>query len=52
MGTAVVLTGHEIQTLLPFADEVVWTVAGTTHHLGSPAEARANDAFRREYLGT
>lgn len=50
-GCAVVVTGHEIPSLLPLADEVVWTVAGTTHHLGSPERARANEAFRREYLG-
>jgi hypothetical protein len=25
--------------------------SGTTHLLGSPADARRNDQFRREYLG-
>lgn len=49
-GTAIVVTGHEIPTLLPFADEVVWSVAGTTHALGSPAAAREHDGFRRDYL--
>jgi ABC-type multidrug transport system ATPase subunit len=50
-GTAVVVTGHEIPSLLPLADEVVWCVAGTTHHLGHPVRAREHHAFRREYLG-
>lgn len=50
-GSAVVVTGHEAWELLELADDVIWNVAGTTHHLGPPAEARAHDQFRREYLG-
>ena len=50
-GCAVVLTGHEVPTLLAAADHVTWCIGGTTSELGSPAAARAHDAFRREYLG-
>jgi lipopolysaccharide export system ATP-binding protein len=51
-GCGVVVTGHEVPALLDFADEVVWLAAGTTHSLGSPAEARQHWQFRREYLGS
>jgi ABC-type lipopolysaccharide export system ATPase subunit len=50
-GAAVVVSGHEVPLLLDLADEVVWVVAGTTHGLGSPAQAREHWQFRREYLG-
>jgi ABC-type multidrug transport system ATPase subunit len=50
-GCAVLLTGHEVEWLLPLADDIVWMVAGTTHALGSPAQAARHDQFRREYLG-
>jgi ABC-type multidrug transport system ATPase subunit len=50
-GSAVLLTGHEVEDLLEIADEVIWMTAGTTHGLGSAAEARAHGQFRREYLG-
>jgi len=50
-GCAVVVTGHEVTELLELVDEVVWMTAGTTHGLGSSAQARAHDQFRREYLG-
>lgn len=50
-GTAVLLTGHEVETLLGVADTVVWMTAGTTCELGPPAAARLHDQFRREYLG-
>jgi ABC-type multidrug transport system ATPase subunit len=51
-GCGVVVTGHEVATLLDFADEVIWLTAGTTHSLGTPAEALRHWQFRREYLGT
>ncbi len=51
-GAAVLVTGHEVEDLLAIADEVIWMTAGTTHGLGSPAEARAHTQFRREYLGS
>jgi ABC-type multidrug transport system ATPase subunit len=50
-GCAVVVTGHEVDTLLAGADRVVWCTAGTTHELGTPGEALAHFQFRREYLG-
>jgi ABC-type multidrug transport system ATPase subunit len=50
-GCALVLTGHQVPQLLRLASDVVWATAGTTHHIGSPAEAATHDQFRREYLG-
>jgi len=50
-GCAVVVTGHEVRTLLPVVDQVTWCTAGTTHELGSREHAEAHEAFRREYLG-
>jgi ABC-type lipopolysaccharide export system ATPase subunit len=50
-GCAVVLTGHDVRPVMALADKIVWMVAGTTHGLGSPAEAQAHEQFRREYLG-
>jgi ABC-type multidrug transport system ATPase subunit len=50
-GAALLITGHEAETLLDTGDTVVWMTAGTTHALGSPADARGNDQFRRDYLG-
>jgi lipopolysaccharide export system ATP-binding protein len=50
-GCAVLVTGHEVSTLLDLADDVVWMTAGTTHALGPPAEAVKNGSFMRDYLG-
>jgi lipopolysaccharide export system ATP-binding protein len=50
-GCAVLVTGHEVNTVLELADEVIWQTAGTTHHLGTSEEAQRHDQFRREYLG-
>jgi hypothetical protein len=50
-GCAVVVTGHEVPTLLGACDHVTWCTAGTTYELGPPAAARAHDSFRRDYLG-
>src|SRR6185503_20509155 len=50
-GTAVVTSGHDVRSLLDVSDVVIWSVAGTTHVLGTPAEARQHDQFAREYLG-
>jgi ABC-type branched-subunit amino acid transport system ATPase component len=50
-GVAVVTTGHDTPVLLSASDVIVWSVAGTTHYLGSPADARRHHQFRREYLG-
>ncbi|MEO5590339.1 MAG: ATP-binding cassette domain-containing protein [Gemmatimonadaceae bacterium] len=51
-GVAVVITGHEVPTLLDAADHVTWCTSGTTYELGHPRVATQHDAFRREYLGT
>jgi len=51
-GTAIIITGHEIEDVLAAASDVIWVTSGTTHLLGSPAEARASHAFRRDCLGT
>jgi ABC-type multidrug transport system ATPase subunit len=50
-GAAVLVTGHEVETMLGAGDTVIWMTAGTTHILGTPDEARVHDQFRREYLG-
>lgn len=50
-GTAVVLTGHEVTTLLDVADHVTWCTNGTTYELGAPAKATQHAAFAYEYLG-
>lgn len=50
-GVAVVTSGHEVPTLLSVSDVIIWSVAGTTHHIGSPAEALTHAQFKREYLG-
>lgn len=49
-GTAVVVTGHETSEVLESADEVTLCYAGTTLGMGTPAAARNNDLFRREYF--
>ena len=49
-GTAIVVTGHEVNLLFDVADEVVWMTGGTTHLLGSVTQARDNHQFNREYL--
>jgi len=51
-GVAVVVTGHEVPTLLEAADHVTWCTSGTTYELGPPAVAVRDPAFRREYLGS
>lgn len=50
-GCAVVLSGHEVHTLLDVADHITWCESGTTQELGGPAQAKAHEQFRREYLG-
>lgn len=50
-GTALVVTGHETDIVLPLADDVVWLTAGTTHALGPPGTAILHTQFRREYFG-
>lgn len=50
-GSAIVLSGHDVEALLSVTDEVIWCVAGTTHGLGGPDEARAHAQFVKDYLG-
>lgn len=50
-GCAVVVTGHEVASLLEVADDVTWCTAGTTYSLGTPSDARRHEQFCREYLG-
>lgn len=50
-GTAVVVSGHDVSSLLTAADRVTWCTSGTTYELGSPDQACRNETFRREYLG-
>ena len=50
-GVAVVVTGHEVPTLLAAADHVTWCTAGTTYELGPPTIAERHEQFLREYLG-
>jgi ABC-type lipopolysaccharide export system ATPase subunit len=50
-GAAVVVTGHEVNQLMPFLDAITWVTSGTTHSLGSRESALRNELFRREYLG-
>ncbi|HMG70303.1 MAG TPA: ATP-binding cassette domain-containing protein [Gemmatimonadaceae bacterium] len=50
-GCAIVVSGHEMRAILPYADTVTWVTAGTTYDLGIPSEALKIENFRREYLG-
>jgi len=50
-GMAVVITGHEVPTLLHAADHISWCTNGTTYELGPPAVAVKHERFIQEYLG-
>lgn len=50
-GCALLLTGHEVELLLPLADQVIWMTAGTTHHLGTREEALGHHQFVQQYVG-
>ena len=50
-GTALVISGHDVNEIFSVSDEIIWVVAGTTHWLGSPDQARRHHQFSREYLG-
>lgn len=50
-GCAVVVTGHEVPSLLAASDHVTWCTSGTTYELGHPEAAVRDEAFCREYLG-
>lgn len=49
-GCAVVISGHEVTSLLDAADRVVWVTAGTSYELGAPGRAVENEWFQKEYL--
>lgn len=48
-GCAVVVTGHEVTSLLALAHHVTWCTSGTTYELGAPERALTHEAFQREY---
>jgi ABC-type lipopolysaccharide export system ATPase subunit len=48
-GCAVVVTGHEVTSLLALAHHITWCTSGTTYELGTPEQALSHEAFRREY---
>jgi ABC-type multidrug transport system ATPase subunit len=50
-GCAVVVSGHEVPSLLAACDHVTWCTDGTTYELGPPDAARKHYAFARGYLG-
>ena len=51
-GCAVVVSGHDVPSLMHACDHVTWCTSGTTYELGPPDAAAGHDAFRREYLGS
>jgi ABC-type multidrug transport system ATPase subunit len=50
-GCAIVISGHEMRAILPYADTITWVTAGTTYDLGKSGDAFRNEKFRREYVG-
>jgi ABC-type multidrug transport system ATPase subunit len=48
-GCAVIVTGHEVASLMALADHITWCTSGTTYELGTPERALAHEAFQREY---
>lgn len=50
-GCALVLTGHDVHTVLAAADQVVWLNEGCAELLGDSAQAEMHWRFRRGYLG-
>jgi ABC-type multidrug transport system ATPase subunit len=51
-GCAVVVTGHETTTFLPWVDHVTWCDSGTTIELGPPDQASRHERFSVGYLGS
>lgn len=50
-GCAVLVTGHEVHTLLDASDHVTWCTSGTTYELGHPDAALSDERFQYKYLG-
>ena len=48
----VVVTAHDVPTLLTMAGHISWCTSGTTYELAPPALATAHEAFREESLGS
>ncbi|WP_353266728.1 hypothetical protein [Gemmatimonas sp.] len=46
---AVMATGCETPILLEAADHIIW-FTDVSYQLGTPAQAKANDRLRREYM--
>jgi len=51
-GAAIVISGHDVEDLFAVADQVIWVVAGTSHRIGTPEDAKDHAQFRPEYLGS
>lgn len=51
-GCAVVVTGHEVPSLMAAVDHITWCTAGTTYEMGPPFMARTDERFVRDYLGS
>lgn len=49
-GCAVVVTGHEVPSLMELATHITWCTSGTTYELGTPDAARNHEQFVRDYL--
>lgn len=49
-GCAVVVTGHEVPSLMDLATHITWCTSGTTYELGTPDAARNHEQFVRDYL--
>jgi len=50
-GCAVIVTGHEVPSLLAAAHHVTWCTDGTTYELGPPFMARHDERFMKDFLG-
>lgn len=51
-GCAVILTGHEVPSLMDLATHITWCTSGTTYELGTPEAARNHEAFSKGYLNS
>lgn len=49
-GCAVVISGHEVETVLAASDRVTWCANGTTYEYSSAEEARNDERFQAGYL--
>lgn len=49
-GCAVVVSGHEVDTILAASDRVIWCGNGTTYEYASADDARRDERFQAGYL--